>query len=97
VTAGGRNPLRSGGGDLFHFGSGIAALVLDDPDARLFAGQGERHKNRFAFHASQECAAVNRLLDSDQMGWYSLARLGPRLGVLTICGLGSARPHCWLM
>jgi len=74
VRAGGRDALRRGADDLLDFGSRVAGLARCDAHARLFARQRERHKNGLAFKARQECAAVDRLPDFDEL------RIGGRRG-----------------
>ena len=66
VRTGGSDAFRRRGDNLFNFRAGIATLVVDDAHARLLAGQCQRHKNSFALHARQECAAVNGLLNLHQ-------------------------------
>jgi hypothetical protein len=67
VWAGGRDALRRGADNFFGFGGRVAGLALRDAHPRLFAGQREWHKNSLAFDAGQKGAAVDWLLDFDEL------------------------------
>jgi hypothetical protein len=87
VRAGGRDPLRRGGNNFIGLGGRVASLALGNAHPRLFAGQGDRHKDGFALDARQKRAAINRLLDLDKL----------RRSNLGLGDLGCGRLHCWLM
>jgi hypothetical protein len=100
VWAGWDNALRRGDDDFVGIGRVIPAIALPYAHANLFAGQRERDKDGFAFHAGKECAAVYRLDDLNE-----LSRLGLRARWFGVCGfaaaglreLGLAWLHCWLI
>jgi hypothetical protein len=78
----------------------------------LFAGQCKRHKDGLALKTSEECAAINRLFDLDDLRFDGLGLrglgsnqrvlLGPGLPEFGFRGLLPwailfVRLHCWLM
>jgi hypothetical protein len=62
-----RNSLRGGSHDLHGFRGRIATLFVHDANARLFARQRERNKNRLALNAREKVAAIERFFDSHEL------------------------------
>ena len=67
MTAARHNALRRGRDNLLHFRCGVAALVLRDAYARLFARQGKGTKTALPSHVGQKGSAVNGLFNLDQL------------------------------